>query len=119
MNRLVECDGCKQPIYFYPGMIQQIEDGDIQVDYFSCPYCRKKYLAFVSDSEMRELVAERQRVQTQIKMAHQKRFKEKTIRGYEKKLAKIKAKQQKIYPDLKKRGETLLFGEAHTEEEQS
>ena len=46
--------------------------------------------------------------QAKIRAAHAKKFREKTIKGYIKELDGIKAKQEKLFQELKPLGEAIL-----------
>ena len=108
MNNTIECNKCKQEFALSPGLFSSLDDGDLHVDFLSCPFCNEKYLFFSSDTEMRELVRRRQRIADQIKAGHAKHFKKKTLDGYMREMDKIRAKQKEIYPPLKERGQALL-----------
>ena len=76
-----------------------------------CPSCGAKYIFFVMDSKMRDLVQRRKAVQAKIKAAHAKRFKERTFKKYLQEYEQIKKEQEKIFPELKAQGEKILHGE--------
>lgn len=108
MNNDVVCNICKKEFPLTPGLFSTLYEGDLHVDYFSCPFCGEKYLAFVSDSEMRELVQKRKHIADKIKAGHAKRFTKMTLDGYMRDMEKVKARQVEIYPSLKERGKALL-----------
>ena len=68
----------------------------------------RSYHAFTSDPRMRELIEQRKAVHMKIKAAFAKKFREKTIREYEKELDRIKRQQKKLLPGLKAAGEKIL-----------
>lgn len=88
-----------------------IKDGDIEVQYFSCPSCGAKYLFFASDSKMRDLVRQRKALQLKIRAGHAKKFKERTLEKYMREYEEIKKEQEKMMPGLKALGEKILRGE--------
>ena len=108
MSNTIECNNCRKPFALATYDFKSIEEGDLHVDYISCPECGEKYLFFVSDQEMRDLVRRRRRIADQIKAGHAKHFKKKTLDGYMREMDKIRAKQKEIYPPLKERGQALL-----------
>lgn len=91
-------------------LVCTIKKDDLVVQYFVCPACGKKYHVFTSDAKMRDLIQRRTQVQTKIKAAFAKKFRQKTIRGYERELDKIKREQEKLKPALRAAGEKLLHG---------
>lgn len=104
----VICDSCKQLFAQEEQPVMAVESGDLSVRYFSCPCCGTKYQIITIDPQMRRLISDRMRWQKQIKIAHAKKFSEKTIRRYEREIEKIKKEQMRILPALKARGEEIL-----------
>ncbi len=104
----VDCNKCGYSFVPEDACCGTIEEGDLLVQYFCCPNCRKKYHAFTSDPRMRELIEQRKAVHMKIKAAFAKKFREKTIREYEKELDRIKRQQKKLLPGLKAAGEKIL-----------
>ena len=113
MNITIECNKCKREFVLSTSLFGSLDDGDLHVDFLTCPFCRERYLFFSSDTEMRELVQRRQRIADQLKAGHAKHFKKKTLDGYMREMDRVKARQQEIYPALKERGKRLL--EKHRE----
>ncbi len=107
------CSSCGRQFRMDRPLVRTIEKGDLVVQYFACPACGKKYHVFTSDTKMRDLIQRRTQVQTQIKAAFVKKFRQKTIRGYERELDKIKREQEKLKPALRAAGEKVLRGEDH------
>ena len=118
--KYVECNGCKQMIYLIGAQIGHVEEGDLHIDYFTCPYCGKKYVSFASDVPMRELITRRRALQEKLKVAQANKFREKTIRQYVRAVDKIKAQQEKMMPALLERANAAVAGEGadHGEEEE-
>lgn len=124
MNNAIECNKCKREFILSPGLLTSLDDGELHVDFFSCPFCSDKYLYFASDEKMRELVQERRRIADMIRAGQAKGFKQKTLRRYIRDMDRVKARQMEIYPALKERGERLLekyreASDAETQEDQS
>lgn len=109
-DKPVDCNECGAQFVIDDSRIASIKEGDLEVQYFSCPSCRAKYLFFATDSKMRELVRQRKAVQAKLKAAHAKRFQERTFKKYMREYEKIKKEQEKIFPVLKARGEKILNG---------
>ena len=107
-DKPVDCNECGAQFVIDDSRIASIKEGDLEVQYLACPSCGAKYLVFVSDSRMRELVQRRKAVQMKIKAAHAKRFKERTFKKYMKEYEKIKKTQKEMFPVLKAAGEKLL-----------
>lgn len=112
MNRQVMCDRCGKNFVVEKSCCCAIESGDLSVQYFSCPFCGTKYQILTTDTKMRELIEKRKVAQMKLKAAFVNKFRKKTIEEYERELAKLKAEQEHLLPDLKKRGEDILRGEA-------
>lgn len=110
-DKPVECNECKEQFVMDDSRLASIKEGDLEVQYFSCPSCGARYLFFASDSKMRELVRQRKAVQLKIRAGHAKKFKERTLRKYMQEYEKIKKAQEEMLPELKARGESLLHGE--------
>ena len=110
-DKPVECNECKEQFVMDDSRLASIKEGDLEVQYFSCPSCGARYLFFASDSKMRELVRQRKAVQLKIRAGHAKKFKERTLRKYMQEYEKIKKAQEKMLQELKARGEKLLRGE--------
>lgn len=107
-DKPVDCNECGAQFVIDDSRIASIKDGDLGVQYLTCPSCGAKYLVFVSDSKMRELVRQRKAVQAKIKAARAKRFKERTFKKYMKEYEKIKKEQEELFPELKAKGEKIL-----------
>ena len=86
-----------------------IRDGDLEVQYFSCPVCGAKFHILTTNSVMRDLIERRKAVQLKIKMARIKRFKEHTFKKYLREYEQIKKDQEKIFHSLKAQGEKILL----------
>jgi len=104
----VVCNQCGAQFVVDDCCLVSVREGDYEVQYFSCPDCGARHQIFTSDSEMRKLIERRKVVQTQIRAAFAKKFREKTIRSYERELEKIKREQKKRMPRLKAAGEKIL-----------
>ncbi len=110
-DKPVDCNECGAQFVIDDSRIASIKEGDLEVQYFTCPSCGAKYLFFATDSRMRELVRQRKAIQMKIKAAHAKRFKERTFKKYMKEYEEIKKAQEELFPELKARGEKILRGE--------
>ena len=109
-DKPVDCNECGAQFVIDDSRIGSIKEGDLEVQYISRPSCGAKYLSFATDSRMRELVRQRKAVQTKIKVARAKRFKERTFKKYMKEYEEIKKAQEEMFPELKARGEKILQG---------
>ena len=67
--------------------------------------------------KMRSLVERRKAIQTKIKAAHAKRFKERTFKKYLREYEQIKKEQMEMFPVLKAQGEKILYGEKAPKEQ--
>lgn len=109
-DKSVTCDKCGASFIIDDSRFASITEGDLEVQYFSCPSCGAKYLSFASDSKMRDLIQQRRAVQTKIQAARAKMFKAQVIKKYMREYEKIKKKQEKLLPDLRARGWKVLNG---------
>ena len=104
----VSCDECQKEFWLDRPHILTLTSGDYEVQYFQCPYCRKKYHVLTSDPEMRSMIGERSRIAGSIRLARTKHFKEATIKKMIVKLDKIKQQQMEKEKELKPIGERIL-----------
>lgn len=115
MQRII-CNKCGAEFSAGRSDILTLADGEIEVQYFTCPKCSWRYQVLTTDAEFRELIERRKKLTKQIRMAHVKKFREKVIRGYEQKLADIESLQKQSRQRLKRRGEELLGNSDRKEE---
>ena len=109
----VQCNKCGK-WFALDGSLYGVAEADgLTVQYFSCPACGEKYHVLTLNDEMRKLIEKR----GAIRPAHAKKFREKTIKRYIKELDDIKARQEKLFQELKPLGEAILHpNEAPLEE---
>ncbi len=105
------CDCCKAEFKVDNANILKATEDDIEVQYFECPDCKRKYMVIVIDSRMRELINQRQLLTSQIGLARRKHFRKSTINGYIAKMEKLKAEQIKLSKQLEPIGKKILFGD--------
>lgn len=108
----VICNKCGEYIVPSDQQAQQIVAGDLQVQFFECPFCLARYQIITTDTKMRELISARQTWQKQVRIAQKKHFRQSTIERYEREIEKIKALQKKLMPALKQRGVEILRAES-------
>lgn len=111
MNGQIICDRCGNDFTVVESLCGTVEDGDFQVQYFSCPDCGARYQILTTDAAMRALIDKRQAVQQKIRLAHAKDFRENTIRAYIQERDQVIKEQERLLPALKKRGEEILHKE--------
>ena len=103
-----QCNKCGKWFALDSSLYGVAETNGLTVQYFSCPACGEKYHVLTINDEMRKLIEERKVIQAKIRAAYAKKFRERTIKGYIKELDDIKAKQEKLFEELKPLGETIL-----------
>ncbi len=108
MNQAVVCNACREMFVVEQKDIVTMTDGDLEIQYFSCPKCHKKYLVLAADEEMRGLIEQYKKVAAKFKAAHIGRFRAAEIRKLERELAEIKSKQMKKRPELDRLGRECL-----------
>lgn len=111
----VQCNECGKWFALDGSLYGVAEAGGLTVRYFSCPACGEKYHVLTLNDEMRKLIEKRKAIQAKVRAAHTKKFREKTIKGYIKELDDIKAKQEKLFQELKPLGEKIIRGEELTD----
>lgn len=108
---IVRCVKCQED--FVPEGVFSIWDGDVEVQYFSCTVCGARYQVMTSNPEMRSLMARRNTLVNELGIARNRKWPEKTQRKIRQRLDKVYARQMKILPALKKRGEEILEGDTN------
>lgn len=116
-DKPIDCNKCGQQFTMDDSRLGSMRDGDLEVQYFSCPACGTKYHILTTDSKMRDLIKRREAVQLKIKAAHAKRFKERTFKKYLREYEQIKKEQMEMFPVLKAQGEKILYGEKAPKEQ--
>ena len=109
-DKPIDCNKCGQQFTVDDSRMGSLRDGDLEVQYFSCPACGAKYHILTTNSTMRSLIERRKAVQLKIKAAHAKRFKERTFKKYMREYNQIKKEQEDMMPALRATGEELLHG---------
>ena len=109
-DKPIDCNKCGQQFTVDDSRLGSLRDGDLEVQYFSCPACGAKYHILTTNSTMRDLIERRKAVQLKIKAAHAKRFKERTFKKYMRENNRIKKEQEDMMPALRAAGENLLHG---------
>lgn len=115
LEKIVSCNKCGQQFTVGDSSLGTIRDGDLEVQYLSCPACGAKFHILTTDSRMRELIKQRKDLQVQIRMAKTKKFNKRSFEKYLLKYEKTKKEQEKLFPTLKKQGEKLLLGDVERE----
>lgn len=105
------CDSCKTEFNVDDERLLKVTEGDIEVQYFECPECKRKYIVITTNEKMRELVEKRSLLTAQIRLARAKHFRTSTINGYLKKYQKLKEEQLRLSTELAPIGKKILFGE--------
>ncbi len=90
-----------------PDLIEQRID-DLNIQYYVCPHCGKKYIVFAADVEMLGLVQLREEYERKIRTAVLKKFRRKIIEEWIRKNDEFKLRQLRLLPTLKKRAAGLL-----------
>ena len=102
------CNNCLDEFSIEPENITCTKIAGLEIQYFTCPSCGAKYVAYAADEEMQKLTAESIAIQRKIRLARQHKFREKTIRASEAELAAIRERQKKLEPKLKALAEKML-----------
>lgn len=112
MNDTITCNECGQMFCVDKRYFSIIEKGDYKVQYFTCPYCGKRFQILTIDSKMRKLINRRNVVQSLIRIGRAKKFNTQILSKYEQELKQIKRKQEKMLLPLKAIGERILHEES-------
>lgn len=119
MNHNLICDSCKTEFNVDDEKLLKVTEGDIEVQYFECPECKRKYIVITTNEKMRDLVQKRSLLTAQIRLARAKRFRTSTINGYLKKYQKLKEEQLRLSTELAPIGQKILFGENDSKESET
>lgn len=108
MNQAIVCDFCNETFTLEPKGIETTTVGDLEIQYFTCPKCHRKFLVLATDPEMRELIARRQEIAAKIKVARVAKARPKSFKRLTKELdAVVKAQERKL-AELKRLGRKAL-----------
>ena len=122
-----ECNECGKEFEYSEGMLEKLVDGQYEVQYFTCPYCGKRYQVLTIDDQMRMLVMQRRKIGNLLRVYKTRISKgisvhQKHVLKAQKEDRRLKNEQMKLLADLKKKGEELLAKmdapEAKTDESQ-
>ncbi len=113
---ITRCNNCLDDIQVEADSIQTTMIDDLEIQFFACPSCGKKYVVFAANEEMKKLVAAREQLQRKIKVARAKKFREKTIRKLIDEQSRQVREQKKLFIVLKACAEKLLAEPLHKEE---
>ena len=114
-DKPIDCNQCGQQFTMDDSRLGSLRDGDLEVQYFSCPACGAKYHILTTNSTMRNLIERRKAVQLKIKTARAKRFEERTFKKYLREYEQIKKEQESMFPELKAQGEKILHKECESQ----
>ena len=102
------CNNCLDEFEIEPADIETVTLDDLEIQYFPCPSCGKKYVVLAADEEMKQLIAKRGEIQKKIRTARAGKFRQKTIRQLVTEQEKVIKEQKKLMVELKLRAEQLL-----------
>ena len=104
------CNNCLDEFEIEPADIETVTLDDLEIQYFPCPSCGKKYVVLAADEEMKQLIAKRGEIQKKIRTARAGKFRQKTICQLVTEQEKVIKEQKKLMVELKPRAEQLLKG---------
>ena len=102
------CNNCLDEFEIEPAGIQTVTVDDLEIQFFACPSCGRKYVVFAANEEMKKMIVRRGELQKKIKVAHIGKYRQKVIRGLVAEQEKIIKAQKKLSAELKPRAELLL-----------
>ena len=108
MTQKVTCNECGEAFVVGRQDIETIKDGEIEVQYFRCPDCRRPYMVITTDKAMRQLIEKRHILAQTIRLAYAKKFRPQVVQGYMDELDVLKSDQKKMLNDLNQIGYKLL-----------
>lgn len=117
MNSAVTCNYCNEMFLVDRKDVVTKTDGDLEIQYFACPKCHRKFLVMATDPEMRKLIAMRQQIATQIKMARVAKAGPKTFQRLARELELVAQAQKRKLPEMKRRGWAALTKEVDDDAE--
>ena len=111
------CNNCLDEFDLSPEDITIKHVEGLEIQFFLCPSCGARYVIYAADEEMEKLTSQSMELQKKIRLARERRFREKTIRGIELELAKVGVQQKKLEPKLKQRAELLLLASQNEDDD--
>lgn len=110
MIKNVTCDKCGHEFTVNQADFKEIRRNDIIVQYFSCPMCFTKYNVCTTNPKMRRLIRKRLDIQNEIASCNVKPVSARKAHRIQAGLDKVTAQQEKLLPELRRRGEKILNG---------
>lgn len=98
------CNSCGARFDVSPLTIKTVTADGLEIKYFVCPECGRKYTVLATDQTLRRLIDRRAALRKAIAQAHKHNFRSKTIKRYE----KVKEQQPALAAALKARGQATL-----------
>ena len=111
------CNNCLDDFTVLAEDIKMVVLDGLEIQFFRCPSCGRKLVIFVADGEMKELVAERDKIQGQLRLARIGGLRKKTVRRFVARQNSLANAQKKRLRELKPRAERLLKEADHVQEE--
>lgn len=113
---LITCNNCMDEFEIEPADVQTVTMEGLEIQFFPCPSCGRKYVVFAADKEMKDMISKRVELQKALRRAHVGKFRQKIIRGMMAEQEKIIREQKKLMVVLKYRAEKLLEGAKRNDE---
>ena len=102
------CNNCLDEFEAESGSIQTVKIDGMEIQFFPCPSCGRKYVIFAADDEMKKMVVARSLLQKRIKAAHVGKFRQSTVHQLINEQTRLIREQKKLWAELKPRAEKLI-----------
>jgi transposase-like protein len=110
MNPMTKCNECGKLFSQNSIRLQEKRVGEYVVQYFTCPFCGKKYQVLTTDEEMRALIERKKEIWRGMRLAGQRKGGERTVKRYKKKLIAVDKEIKLRLAHLSELGEDILEG---------
>ena len=104
----IKCEACGKDFEYSKESMEVTQDGEYEVQYFTCPSCHKRHLVLCIDAKMREMVNERRKIINQLAIAQKKQMYSKQISKLQRDDRKLKARQIDHMNELRPKGRAIL-----------
>lgn len=104
----VLCNCCGKDISLRGISVETVQDGELQVQFFFCPHCGKKYLIVATDNELRQTMKRRDDLMKKAALFRRNGFREKSVEKFKREINRLSKDIERQAAALRKSGEMLL-----------
>lgn len=108
---IMTCNACGKPIAIKGVITGKVTAGELEVSFFRCPHCGRRYNTGTTDPMQRELMAEYKNLIERLKVATAKKFRQKEIEKMARRSRRLMENMRARLPELSAAGDRILSGE--------